>query len=218
VSPEGGATVSHRYWDPKQLCLTEDQVEQHRHAGYNLQRINHLAAQHLIRIYRSYPDVNKRAPLIHGISTFRDYMNALIMGCEQIVEDALRQRPQRIIIHIHCKRTIDKTPEADEPKIFLSPNRALQVQVNTLLWLLAIITPSLIVADSALSGWIATALKKLTKALLRQRWHFDNLDATETSISVVVDDWDARQPETAPTGSTTEPLREANATGNDKCL
>ena len=111
-----------------------------------------------------------------AISALSDCTNLRMMGCEQIVEDALRQRPDRIIIHIHTRRDsrTENDSEVEDKNITLQANRALQLQLGTLLLLVDRV--------------VIKALRKLTRALLRQQSHFDNIGATETTILVVVDD------------------------------
>ena len=183
--------MSHRYCDPKELCLTEAQVDQHKQLGCKLQTLNHLVAQQLIRICRFHKDGKQRARIAEDISSISDCINLLMVGCDQIVADALRERPESVIFHIHHPhdQATEESAHMDDNATALKPNRALQLQIGTLLLLVGSVVQLLIAANfSPTSSMpVIKALKKLQKALLREHDHFQNLGATETTLSVVVD-------------------------------
>lgn len=182
--------MSHHYWEPKQLCLTEVQVMQHKETECRLLTLNHVAAQLLIEISHLYHHLNSCIRLLRAVLGVSYSINLLMMGCEQIVEGALRQRPQSVTFHIHCNRSIDTAAEAEESRIDLAPNRVLQLQLSALLPLLSG-TMGLLDADiSSASGSMPMikALTRLMRAILREQSHFQNIGATATTLSVVVHD------------------------------
>ncbi|HET7209257.1 MAG TPA: hypothetical protein VFI95_21955, partial [Terriglobales bacterium] len=167
------------------------EVAQHKQLGRELQKLDHMAAQCLIRICFSYEDRKRCAHLVDDVMTLSDSMNLLMTGCEYIVADGLRQQPTQVIIHIHRRRDVpEERSKVNEEGIALEPNCTLLLQVSSvrllISWVMCLVSAAK--ASPGCSMPLLKALRKLMNALVRQQGHFAKIGAAQTMVSVVVDD------------------------------
>lgn len=178
------------HWDLKQLRLSEDQIEHHKQTQCELQKLNHIAAQHVIRMCRLHDDVKECAQIVDDLSSVSDRMSLLMAGCEQIVAEGLRESPNKIIIRIRRRsdRTALKSSHVDDKGVTLAADPTLQLQTHALVLLISTATRSLIASNVLRSSThMIKALQKLTRALIRQQDHFQNMGAVETEIEIRYD-------------------------------
>lgn len=180
--------------------FSADQIHQHEQLTCRLQKLNHLAAQYLISSFRLPNSVANLARIADAITALSAEMSLLMTGCEQIVTGE-SQQPDEILLVIErpqrpggddAEPTTDAqpTPEEDDKGYRLKTSRALQLQISSLLLLKDTAVCSSIASNGSSllrSMQMTQALRRLTKALTRQRNHFHRLGATEPSIKVVIE-------------------------------
>lgn len=175
---------------PKQHYFSADQIHQHEQLACQLQKLNHLAAQYLLSSFCLHNPVADLAHIAEAISALSAQMNLLMTSCEQIVTGE-SQQPDEIILVIEDPGDDDAEPipEEGDHGHRLKPSWALQLQIDTLL----LLKDTALCSSPASNGssflrsvQMTQALSRLTKALARQRNHFERLGVTKPIIRVVM--------------------------------
>src|SRR5438132_1081013 len=169
-----------RHMNPEKFRFSEQQLQKLRGTHRRLRRLNRTVLMHLRQIWPHFRDQQYRdAGRLLGLEAIR--INSLLQLCQQIIESDSRQ-PEAIILTVSyvCPTCVKKEPlevpesqSADLPEA-LEADPAWQAEVD---WALELVcrTEERVFARclsrGALPGGFFSALDRLRKALLQQKFH-----------------------------------------------
>jgi len=170
-----------RHMNPEKFRFSEQQLQKLRGTHRRLRRLNRTVLRHLRQIRPHFSDQQYRdAGKLLGIEASQ--INSLLRFCQQIIESDGGQQPEPIILTINyvCPTCVKNTPpEVPEPQPASLPEAleldpACQLEID---WALERVrrTEERVFARclsrGTLPGGFFSALNRLRKALLQQKFH-----------------------------------------------
>jgi hypothetical protein len=183
--------------------FTPDQLQQHQELGYQLQRVNAMAAQWLIQFDRLNPAHKHFEDVCSELANVAGSMNLITACCERIAASGCRQPYTRI--NVLVGRTCDfclanpecgrDTASQDDPFKRLAPDPGWKVQVDALFSITTLATNRMLERASFYPREMkrsALCLHDLSQAIRRQQTHLDGIGTRHTTEIRQIDDFDRK--------------------------
>ena len=179
-------------WDPEHLYLSASELQQYNQACCQLQQRSYVGDQLLITLCRScsYGPHYRRIQL--EITTVAAWMNLLLELCEDILTRRETQRPDvKLIISSTCKECVENgympnTHDRQADGCGLRPDDVWVLQVESLLVHIRQAMRYLFAHTdySSRLKHFPDCLRTLSRAVIRQRQHLEQIGAREAKIEV----------------------------------
>jgi hypothetical protein len=179
--------------------FSKDQLQLHKGMGHQLKRANALAAQRLLQLNRLRPDQRRYEQVYSYLAGLVRWINFLTGCCERIVANGWQQRITRCVVRIttYCKncrangRYGNRSTGQGEQAGTLEADPAWEMQVHFLLHLTTLTvwrTFGRACSSPSELKKFPQGLADLTKALLRQLRHLEQMGTGGEPEVVVIED------------------------------
>ena len=181
--------------------FTESQLEQHQSLGYQLQRVNAIAAQGLIKLHRLSPAHQHYEQAYRDLAEAVRSMKLHSHCCESIVANSWVTYTRINVIHGNvCEPCLVNPKSANDSygqvKLFkkLNPNPGWRIQVEALLSLTNLAINRIVERMSFFPAErkCAQCLCDLDKAMRRQQLHLDKIGSLPTTEIRQIDDFESK--------------------------